>query len=191
MGILLISILSCSGQKELLDKLTELESDTTGAVDKPGVTDPAPRSDEERIEVTYGNKSTGLTMKLNPDKDRFFMELRGVRAEQTDTVIVADSTLMRQRNEDMQRMLASFREAQDLLYLNELDQAVAKINEVLDIQETADAYALKGTIYFLKGNRTAARANWNRAVQINPNLPIPSIEGLDAIIQELLEENQQ
>ena len=40
-------------------------------------------------------------------------------------------------------------------------------------------------------NITAARANWNKAVQMDPNIPVPSIPELETLINELREDGGQ
>lgn len=90
--------------------------------------------------------------------------------------------------DDIRQVLSKFRRAQDLFYLEEYSEALELLNETLDIAETADAYALKGTIHFMLGNRNATRANWNRAVELNPDLPMPNIPELEDMIEEIMVE---
>mgnify|MGYP001319011463 CR=1 FL=1 len=145
------------------------------------------------IQLEYANQSSAIQINLDPDKDQFFLDLSGMTPVEKDTVFVADTTLMQQREDDIRTVLSKFRQAQDLFYLEEYTEALRLLNETLEIAETADAYALKGTIHFMRGNQSATRENWNRAVELNPDLPIPSIPELEDIIEDILdeEENQQ
>lgn len=145
---------------------------------------------QESITLNYANESSGIEINLDPNEDEFYLDLKGMEPAKKDTVIIADSTLIKQRDDDIREVLSKFRQAQDLFYLDEYTEALRLLNETLEIAETADAYALKGTIHFMMGNRNATRQNWNRAVQINPDLPIPSIPELEDIIEDIINEEQ-
>ncbi len=144
----------------------------------------------ESITLNYANESSGIEINLDPNEDEFYLDLTGMEPAEKDTVVIADSTLIKQREDDIREVLSKFRQAQDLFYLDEYTEALRLLNETLEIAETADAYALKGTIHFMMGNSNATRQNWNRAVQINPDLPIPSIPELEDIIEDIMNEEQ-
>jgi len=146
-------------------------------------TDASPLS--EVITVNYLNESSNIQIKLDPSKEQFYLDLRGMRPADKDSIVVIDSSIVQSRAKDIQMLLTNYRKAQDLFYLEEYRQSLDFIDKTLEIQETADAYALKGTIFFMLENITAARANWNRAVQMDPNIPIPSIPELETLIQEI------
>jgi len=139
----------------------------------------------EVITVNYLNESSNIQIKLDPSKEQFYLDLRGMRPADKDSIVVIDSSIVQSRAKDIQMLLTNYRKAQDLFYLEEYRQSLDFIDKTLGIQETADAYALKGTIFFMLENITAARANWNRAVQMDPNIPIPSIPELETLIQEI------
>lgn len=148
-----------------------------------------PQPNDNQIILNYKNESSGIQISLDPDKDQFFLDLKGMQPAEKDTVFIADSTLIKQRTSDIREVLSKFRKAQDLFYLDEYTEALRLLNETLELAETADAYALKGTIHFMMGNRSATRENWNKAVQINPDLPIPSIPELETIIEDIKSED--
>lgn len=139
----------------------------------------------EVITVNYLNESSNIQIKLDPSKEQFYLDLRGMRPADKDSIVVIDSSIVQSRAKDIQMLLTNYRKAQDLFYLEEYRQSLDFIDKTLEIQETADAFALKGTIFFMLENITAARANWNRAVQMDPNIPIPSIPELETLIQEI------
>ena len=140
---------------------------------------------KEVITVNYLNESSNIQIKLDPSKEQFYLDLKGMRPVDKDSIVVIDSSLVQNRAKDIQALLTNFRKAQDLFYLGEYRQSLEFVDKTLEIQETADAYALKGTVFFMLENITAARANWNRAVQMDPNIPIPSIPELETLIQEI------
>lgn len=146
---------------------------------------------DNSIQLEYANQSSAIQINLDPDKDQFFLDLSGMEPVEKDTVFIADTTLMKQRESDIRTVLSKFRQAQDLFYLEEYTEALRLLNETLEIAETADAYALKGTIHFMRGNQSATRENWNRAVELDPDLPIPSIPELEDIIEDIIEEENE
>lgn len=150
---------------------------------------PQETSSGEAVVVTYRNSSSNIQIKLDPSKDQFYMDLSGMTPVEKDSVVVKDSTLIKNRAIDIQALLSSYRKAQDLFYLGEYRQALEEVDKTIEIQETADAYALKGTIFFMLENITAAQANWTRAVQMDPNIPVPSIPELETLINEIRGDN--
>ena len=149
---------------------------------------PFETSESEKIIVTYTNHSSNIQIALDPRKDQFYMDLSGMTPREKDSVIVQDSSLISTKALDIQSLLSSFRKAQDQFYLGEYRNALQEIDKTLEIQETADAYALKGTIFFMLENTTAAKANWNKAVIMDPNIPVPSIPELESLIENIKEE---
>ena len=65
------------------------------------------------------------------------------------------------------------------------------MNESLRVQETADAYGLKGTIYFMLNRKSATRENWDKAVKMNPDIMIPNIPELEDIIKDIKGDTEQ
>lgn len=143
------------------------------------------------IKVVYKNKNTDLEVTLDPNKEDFFLDLSGMSPAEKDTIVIADSTLIKQRAVDMQKLLSSFRAAQDLFYRGEYNEALLKVNESLRVQETADAYGLKGTIYFMLNRKSATRENWDKAVKMNPDIMIPDIPELEDIIKDIKGDTEQ
>ncbi|MBO6522587.1 MAG: hypothetical protein JJ971_02070 [Balneolaceae bacterium] len=148
-----------------------------------GATGNQPRS--ESVTVNYKNGSSNIQIQLDPSQDEFYLDLSGMTPAEKDSIMVKDSTLIKNRAIDIQSLLSSYRKAQDLFYLGEYRQALEEVDKTIEIQETADAYALKGTIFFMLENITAAQANWTRAVQMDPNIPVPSIPELETLIEEI------
>ena len=115
----------------------------------------------EVITVNYLNESSNIQIKLDPSKEQFYLDLRGMRPADKDSIVVIDSSIVQSRAKDIQMLLTNYRKAQDLFYLEEYRQSLDFIDKTLEIQETADAYALKGTIFFMLENITVYhRWNW-------------------------------
>ncbi len=181
---LLFVISGCKSAESVADN-NETVAQTREEQDAASSEIPQENSNPDAIIVTYRNLSSNIQIALDPSKDQFYMDLSGMAPQEKDSIVVQDSTILRNRALDIQTLLSSYRKAQDLFYLAEYRQALEEVDKTLEIQETADAYALKGTIFFMLENLTAARANWNKAVQMDPNIPVPSIPELETLIDEI------
>lgn len=187
LGVLLLSFACKSSGEAVSDpNQPQTENAATSKKDNKQSTTATPKvSNPEAITVTYTNHSSNIQIKLDPAKDQFYLDLSGMTPQEKDSIIVKDSTLIQNRAIDIQSLLASFRKAQDLFYLGEYNEALKEIDKTIQIQETADAFALKGTIFFMLENVIAAKANWNKAVQMDPNIPVPSIPELEKLIEDI------
>ncbi len=78
--------------------------------------------------------------------------------------------------------------AQNAFYDKEIKKALTFVEQSLEIFETAQGYALKGSLHYLIGERDQAEKFWELAVRLNPDIYIPDIEMLDTLITtELVE----
>lgn len=186
--VLFLLFIACSSSNELMDSASTNRPQTREEAEMYAAQIPIETSEDEKIIVTYRNHSSNIQISLDPKKDQFYMNLSGMTPMDKDSISVQDSSLIRTRAVDIQSLLSSFRKAQDQFYLGEYRNALDEIDKTLLIQETADAYALKGTIFFMLQNTTAAKANWNKAVQMDPNIPVPSIPELETLIEDIREE---
>lgn len=181
---LLFMILGCKSAGKITDSSNPtIQNNESKDITNTSVSDR--ESNPEAIIVNYRNQSSNIQIALDPSKDEFYMDLSGMTPQEKDSVVVQDSTILKNRALDIQTLLSSYRKAQDLFYLAEYRSALEEVDKTLEIQETADAYALKGTIFFMLENISAARANWNKAVQMDPNIPVPSIPELETLIDEI------
>lgn len=69
--------------------------------------------------------------------------------------------------------------AQNAFYSRDLEHAFLFVNQSLELFETAQGYALKGSFYYFEGNREEAQRNWQMALKFNPDLYIPDMETLE------------
>lgn len=70
-------------------------------------------------------------------------------------------------------------EAQNAFYRREIETAFSYIQQSLDLFETAQGYALQGSLHYFKGDRIKAQKSWQSAVRFDPDIYIPNIETLD------------
>ncbi len=189
-GLSISACRSAGNVQEQIDAAIEASepTETTGNVET-NLLEGEARSNP--IIVSYRNASSNIQISLDPDQDEFYLDLKGITPTEKDSIIVVDTTIINNRATDIQTLLSSYRKAQDLFYLGEYRDALAEVDKTLEIQETADAYALKGTIFFMMENPSAARANWDMAVRMDPNIPVPSIPELETLINEIREDGGQ
>lgn len=68
---------------------------------------------------------------------------------------------------------------QNAFFEKDFEIAFGYINESLNNFETAQGYALKGSIQYFQGDRTGAVASWRMALRFDPDIYIPTLEELD------------
>ena len=68
---------------------------------------------------------------------------------------------------------------QNAFFERDFESAFGYINESLQNFETAQGYALKGSIQYFQGDRTGAVASWRMALRFDPDIYIPTLEELD------------
>lgn len=68
------------------------------------------------------------------------------------------------------RAQSAFESGMARLGPGDLDGAVKKFTESINIRETATAYLERGNAHSSKGSGQQALADWNRAIQLDPNL---------------------
>ena len=52
---------------------------------------------KEVITVNYLNESSNIQIKLDPSKEQFYLDLRGMRPVDKDSIVVIDSSLVQNR----------------------------------------------------------------------------------------------
>lgn len=171
-GLILLTIVSCGGSKEIQKTDNSTPVNQTSAVPtssksgpvqsqeakKEEVEEPKKRSmfDEQvynekpapkqrDMVISYGNKSTNINVPLNLDEP-FYLELKGTPASKT---LRYDRELFAV---EMRQIMRDFRKAQDAFFKKEYDAALEAVNRSLLTLETADALALKGSIYYVMKN---------------------------------------
>ncbi len=83
--------------------------------------------------------------------------------------------------------------AQQRFFSGNYQNALILINRAAAIKENADVLALKGSIYLGLGQTDNFLANWRQALEMDPEVPIPSIPYVVQQLQlnGLLDENLQ
>ena len=135
------------------------------------------------MELNYRNESTSIRLPIDLNSQNVYLELRGkaVEEKKDDKTEVEDIESGSQA-ERIRSVMNEFVSAQNAFYRGNYEQAMEAVNRSLNIEQTADALALKGTIYFMLGNNTEAQRFWTRAMRLNPDLPVPDISELEDLI---------
>ena len=193
-GLLVFSLTSCSGSQETTEPsvpVDELPEILRSAQAQPDTTE----SSKEPMKLRYKNKSTDVTIPIDPQKQDFVLELKGIERQDSDpnkdTVASEkmnakrDSVFKKQMAENIKTVMRNFRRAQDLFYREDYKGAMEKVNASLEVQETADALGLKGSIFFMRDNMSSAKYYWNKAVTMDPNIPVPDIPALESLIRDI------
>jgi len=193
-GFLLLTAVACSGSKEVQKPAPTVGNPTTMQESSKG--DPVTTSPTETIKeevaspkrnlfdekvyeekpdpkqrdmvISYGNKSTNINVPLNLDEP-FYLELKGTPASKT---LRYDRELFAV---EMRQIMRDFRKAQDAFFKKEYDAALEAVNRSLLTLETADALALKGSIYYVMKNIPKAKMYWAQAVKLDPEIVVPEI----------------
>lgn len=127
-----------------------------------------PVEKKRELVVSYENKSTSINVPLDLDQP-FYLELQGTpvkKAVHTNRELMAA---------EMRQIMRDFRKAQDLFFKKEFEAALDAVNRSLNTLETADALALKGSIYYVLKNIPKARSYWAQAVKLDPEIVVPEI----------------
>jgi len=69
--------------------------------------------------------------------------------------------------------------AQNAFYSRDIDLAFRYVDQSLELFETAQGHALKGSFYYFEGNIDQAQRHWEQALRFNPDLYIPDMEVLE------------
>lgn len=96
-------------------------------------------------------------------------------------------------NADANSLATFYIQAQQKFYTGEYQSALFFIDRAVEIKETADILALKGSIYLGLGSREAFVENWRKALTLDANVPIPPSPIIIRFLKEtgLVNENLQ
>lgn len=65
--------------------------------------------------------------------------------------------------------------AQQQFYARQYDNALYLIDKAASFKETPDVMALRGNIYLALGQKNKFTQEWKKALELDPDIPIPSI----------------
>lgn len=135
--------------------------------------------------VPEGDFVEGLSFLLVPEDYEEQEEVEPVTAEdvpnsiKTNEEMLALETDLKEGIDDVLRLII---QAQNAFYNENISKALELVNQSLQIFETAQAYALKGSLNYLQGDKESARTHWDLAKKFDPDIYIPDEKYLDEMI---------
>lgn len=69
------------------------------------------------------------------------------------------------------KVIAEIRKAQEFFYQKRYAEALDMVKLSLQKQETADGYALMGSVLYMMGDSDGARDSWMQTLRLNPDMP--------------------
>lgn len=193
-GLLVVFLASCSGSQETTEPSIPVD-DLPEILRSAQANKDTTKSSEKSMKLRYKNKTTDVTIPIDPQKQDFVLELEGVERQDDDTSedtaetakvkAKRDSVYKKRMAKNIKTVMRNFRRAQDLFYREDYKGAMEKVNASLEVQETADALGLKGSIFFMRDNLSSAKYYWNKAVEMDPDIPVPDIPALESLIRDL------
>ena len=160
-------------------KVDQSQLDLLSAVSEPG------ELEFEVQAIAEGDFVEGLNFALKPSSEQNEnedQEAQQITIAQVTDEIKALPEILEFSEETYQQIDGALRfliKAQNAFYARNLDLAFHFVNQSLELFETAQAYALKGSFYYFEGNREQAQRDWQMALRFNPDLYIPDMETLE------------
>jgi tetratricopeptide (TPR) repeat protein len=71
----------------------------------------------------------------------------------------------------LRKVVSEIRKAQEFFYAKNYENALSSCEKANGMRETAEAYSLIGSIYYVKNQRDLALKAWIKALVLNPDLP--------------------
>ncbi len=127
----------------------------------------------KRSSVSMSNQQGGTKFFWAPDddEDEYIIEISGVHP--IDFSIESEERkAMFNRNNNA---IKFYSRSQYHLYKKDYDSAMYWINSSIEMVESSEALALKGSILYIKGLTIDARSYWKRALLIDSTLVIPQL----------------
>ena len=83
---------------------------------------------------------------------------------------------------DLSDVLRLIVKAQNAFYAKQITLAMQYTDQSLEVFETAQGYALKGSLHYLNGRKEDAKIFWDLAKKYDPDIYIPDMELLDRMV---------
>lgn len=136
-----------------------------------------------QIIIKYKNNSSDVTLILDPQDNDVEIEVAGEQnsynSNKSEEIYWGNQNEL--SNADGTRKIVQFlRESQEAFYEKDYDKSMKSVNNALAISPTAEAYALKGSIYYMQGKIGNAKLFWEKTLEMNQN-----IAGINEMLQKL------
>ena len=135
------------------------------------------RQNDTEVELMLDPQSTNLALELVRGPDGFMQVMHGDSVLVDDTDAPPSDSLKRDIQEGpmlsdhlTDEIMEDINLAQRLFYQKRYEDALRVLRASLKKRETATAYALGGSIYYVNGDLAGAVRAWENALKINPEL---------------------
>jgi lipopolysaccharide biosynthesis regulator YciM len=180
-----LMFLACGGSSP------QIKSSSTPSETSPKIKKEKP----QRLRVVFQNKSGTVIYDLDPTAEDIFIDFTG-SAELNAPAEKQVPKEQKQASKDIVppgsdwvhkdslpnapkpaspdtlniRVMEALTQAQKAFYKKDYEKAIKLAEKSLTVQETPEAYALLGSIHYVNKHRKKAIKNWNRALDMNPNM---------------------
>lgn len=72
---------------------------------------------------------------------------------------------------EINQVIAEIRKAQEFFYQQKFPEALEMTESSLNKKETAEGFALKGSIHYVMGDKAPALEAWKQSLKLNPDMP--------------------
>ena len=136
-------------------------------IDTDGIYAWLKRDDKEKVTIIQQNDSLQDAIQKNDELIEDLKEKYNRATSQAEK-----DSIREQMNDADREFLANqkFEEGNKLYYANDYDEAIKLYDEVLKFGEYSDAYYNRGCAYSDLGQYERAIQDYNKAIQINPNI---------------------
>lgn len=135
--------------------------------------DPQEKTNPNQIVIRYKNKSSDVTLVMDPTVNDVEIQIEGEQPEfesNKSEEIYWGNTDELTGSESSKKIVENLRQAQEAFYQKDFTSSMRYVNNSLAIAPTAEAYALKGSIYYMTGKIGNAKVFWERTLEMNPQI---------------------
>ncbi len=72
---------------------------------------------------------------------------------------------------ELEQVLTEIRKAQEFFYKKQYQESLEMTKQSLEKQQTAEGYALMGSILYMMGDKSGAKQSWKQSLRLNPDMP--------------------
>ena len=122
-----------------------------------------------RVKFNYSNESSDLGLNLDLNQDDVNIVLKGKKVR--DQLNFSVDSTKEKKSKNINQVVSHLRDAQNLFYEKRYQESLVVVKKAIAKKETAEGFALLGSIYFMLGQNQFASKSWKQALSISPNIP--------------------
>jgi tetratricopeptide (TPR) repeat protein len=138
---------------------------------QPIYSEKPPSEEVNKVKLNYSGGPSDLEVILDLGRENVHIVMSGKKSKSQWSGSQNSETENGESKGISQEVLREIREAQQSFYEKRYAGALEQVRRSLEKQETAEGYALMGSILYVMGQKQNAKNSWERALEINPNMP--------------------